>query len=426
MLLKQTVKNLIGEKNARRVVVLRDYVSVFAHRSWRSCKFYLRGDKTRSAIIEKLSVSDGQTFFGYYDVTPFSKDNNIILAMVGPHRNRPPAKNEEIAVGYFDRTGDGCFQPVDKSSTWCWQMGCRLQWFPEDENELVIYNKTVDGAYGSVVQNIKTKKILRSYKKPIYQIDRTGKWALFLNFSRLHRLRPGYGYRNIADSTEKELCPNDDGVSLMDLVNCEAKLIVSLKHLSQTDPVPSMEGAEHYINHLAFNPSGNRFMFFHLWVTKSGRRHNRLITCDRDGSNLYVLENEGLVSHYCWKSDTDLLATVYYENEGMRYVSYRDLSNEGTVMGQDLLFKDGHPSYSPDSSFLLTDTYPDKYREQHVLIYRFGGKLVELARFFSPVSFRGEVRCDLHPRWDRTGQNVCVDSGHDGRRALYVIGAEAL
>ena len=267
--MKQAIKNLIGKKNVKRVSLARDYVSVIAHRGWRSCnsKFCLREEEIKFPEIDKFFVPKGQAFFGYYDVTPFSKDNNLILAMVGPHKNRPPAKNEEIAVGYFDRNGDRVFHPVDNSSTWCWQMGCRLQWFPEDENELVIYNKTVDGAYGSVVQNIKTKTILRSYKRPIYQIDRTGNWALFLNFSRLHRLRPGYGYGTIADSTERQLCPDDDGVWLMDLVNCEAELIVSLNRLLQTDPVPSMEGAEHYINHLAFNPSGNRFMFFHLWVT---------------------------------------------------------------------------------------------------------------------------------------------------------------
>ena len=422
--MKQAVKNLIGRNNAQRVSVVRDYVGVFAHRSWRSCKFYLRGEGIRSPKIEKFSVSGGQTFFGYYDLTPFSKDNNTILAMVGPRNNSTSFRNKEIVVGYFDRNSDSSFRHVDESSTWCWQMGCRLQWFPEHENELVIYNKIVDHAYGSVVQNIKTKEILRSYKKPIYQIDRTGKWALFLNFSRLHRLRPGYGYRNIADGTEKEPCPDDDGVWLMDLVNGEAELIVSLKHLSQIDPLPSMKGGEHYINHLAFNPSGNRFMFFHLWI-KDERQHNRLITCDRDGPNLYVLENKGPVSHYSWKSDTELLVTVCRKNKGTHYVSYRDLSDERTVIGRDLLFKDGHPSYSPDGSLLLTDTYPDKYREQHVLLYTSGGKLVELTRFFSPVPFRGEVRCDLHPRWDRTGQNVCVDSAHDGRRALYVIGLEA-
>ncbi len=159
--MKQAIKNLIGKNNAQRVSMARDYVSVFAHRGWRSCRFYQRREKTRSPKIEKFAVSGYQTFFGYYDVTPFSKDNNTILAMVGPRNNYTSFKDEKILVGYFDRNSDSGFRHVDESSTWCWQMGCRLQWFPEHENELVIYNKIVDHAYGSVVQNIKTKEIQR-------------------------------------------------------------------------------------------------------------------------------------------------------------------------------------------------------------------------------------------------------------------------
>ena len=78
--------------------------------------------------------------------------------MVGPRNNYTSFKDEKILVGYFDRNGDTGFRLVGESSTWCWQMGCRLQWFPEHENEFVIYNKIVDRAYGSVVQNIRTKK----------------------------------------------------------------------------------------------------------------------------------------------------------------------------------------------------------------------------------------------------------------------------
>ena len=35
-----------------------------------------------------------------------------------------------------------------------------------------------------------------------------GSFILSLDFSRLHRLRPGYGYSNLPDETKDELCPN--------------------------------------------------------------------------------------------------------------------------------------------------------------------------------------------------------------------------
>jgi hypothetical protein len=31
------------------------------------------------------------------------------------------------------------------------------------------------------------------------------------------------------------------------------------------------------------------------------------------------------------------------------------------------------------------------------------------------------MMADLHPRWDRTGSQVCIESVHEGSRQLYVI-----
>ena len=46
---------------------------------------------------------------------------------------------------------------------------------------------------------------------------------------------------------------------------------------------------------------------------------------------------------------------------------------------------------------------------------------VMLGRFLSPLPFRGEIRCDLHPRWSRDGRQVCFDSVHEGTRQIYVM-----
>ena len=44
------------------------------------------------------------------------------------------------------------------------------------------------------------------FQHPVYSVANNGKFALTLDFSRLHRLRPGYGYSNLPDETRKEKC----------------------------------------------------------------------------------------------------------------------------------------------------------------------------------------------------------------------------
>ena len=41
----------------------------------------------------------------------------------------------------------------------------------------------------------------RIIKKPVYSVSSDGRWALTLDFSRLHRLREGYGYSNTTSAT---------------------------------------------------------------------------------------------------------------------------------------------------------------------------------------------------------------------------------
>ena len=56
-----------------------------------------------------------------------------------------------------------------------------------------------------------------------------------------------------------------------------------------------------------------------------------------------------------------------------------------------------------------------------VLVDLKNNKTYEVATLYSPLRFRGQVRCDLHPRWDRQGKYVCVDSTSSGKREMIVF-----
>lgn len=432
--MKELIKKIIGKKGSEKAAILLIMTQQILSDLENVKKYKTIKRKTKSASLLKLKDRKRQTFFGYYDITPFSKDDTKVLA-ISTESSKSPIFNSNLKatlkkaayIGYFDLRNPGQFHQIGESKTWCWQQGCRLQWLPENEDELIIYNLIVDGAIGSVIQNIKTKKIVNKFEHPVYAIDRSGKWAITLNFLRLDRLRPGYGYTNFKDHSARDLCPKFDGIKRMNLDTGEADLIVTLECLKKFNTQASMANAEHYINHLCFNCSGEKFILFHLWV-KNNTTYNRIVLCNLDGEVLQVLEDERNFSHYAWKSDDELLATQIVGKDAARYTLYDFSKNSSVGIGNMILNRDGHPSYSPGGDVILIDTYPDNKGRQSLLLYSKNNQLEVLDRFRHPMlpllRFSEEVRCDLHPRWDRSGQRVCFDSTHEGDRAMYIYSLE--
>lgn len=376
----------------------------------------------------KFGDEDQQVFFGYYDVSPISGDDSMLLATRARIANRPPNADTVLQVGFYNLDDDNSeFVKVGDTTTWCWQQGCRLQWYPLDDkgkSGTILYNKLVDGHYGSIIQDIKSKKILGVIRRPIYAVSPEGRWGLSLNFSRLLRLRPGYGYVNLPDDTQEQLMPVNDGIWRINMQTGDEEPLFSVADIASLEPLDSMRWAEHYFNHILFNPSGSRFMFLHIWV-KDGRRYTRLVTADPDGSQRFALVNEGHVSHYAWKNCEELLCYSTHKGTGRKYHIYRDLTNKRAVVARDLPTRDGHPSYSPDGRFILTDVYFSRLGERRLLLLNLANqRLTTIGSFYSPFEYKGELRCDLHPRWSPSGRYIAFDSAHTGIRAIYLIELE--
>ncbi len=346
-----------------------------------------------------LSDAKRQIFFGYYDVTPFSNDGKLILAMRAPAENISPHDTQpELELGFFDLSQKPLrFQCFAKTSTWNWQQGCRLQWLSEDS---VIYNT----AHGAVIQNIYSDNILKKFAHPIYAIDHQRHYALTLNFSRLHQLRRGYGYSNISSAV--------DGVGRIDLRTGEEKQILNMSDFRPAD------GPQYYLNHLTFNPSGTRFVVFH--IAAGAKRAVRLYTANSDGSGLYALTPDIAPSHYTWMDDENILVTGTKDRK-IVYAALQDKSQNFKILQPTQLNEDGHPSLL-HNGIILSDTYPDIMGRQKLFLYHpETGKKETLASFYSPLEFSGEVRCDLHPRLSPAQDKIAVDMVHKGRRALCII-----
>jgi len=384
------------------------------------------GDASANNRVCAIRFGDtrSQFFFGYYDISPFNFDDTRLLALKYTRRKGRNAGDVPVQAGYFNAAKPSEFIPFADVHTWCWQQGCRLQWFPLDlqgRNNNVIFNNVVDNRYGGCNLDISTKQIVRILARPIYAVSPNGLYGLSLNFSRLGRLRPGYGYNNFPDETLHIAAPVDDGIWNVDMVSGAARLLFSVHDMVSFEPLSTMRGAEHYFNHISINPDGSRFLFFHVWIVGS-RRFTRLVTCNPDGSDPYPLVNEGHVSHYTWLSQDEILCFSTHAETGTRYHLYKDKCSVREVVGGNVLHVDGHPSFSSDHKQLLTDTYPDRYGERNILLMDLpSGSARKIGSFYSPPNLKGELRCDLHPRWSPSGKYIAFDSAHEGLRGLYRI-----
>ncbi len=382
-------------------------------------------EKAFEANVPIRAITHGPKshWFGYYDKFQFDPSGRYVLGMEVDFDDRPPTPEDVIRLGMVDLEAGDTWTEFAQTTAWCWQQGCMLQWLPGSATK-VVYNARQDGRYVAVIRDVFSGE-WRTLPRPIYTVSPDGKLALSVNFARIGATRPGYGYYGIADAWAAELHPGGDGLHVMDLESGESRLLFSLDQIAAFGEVPQETG-KHWFNHLLFNPDGSRFIFLHRWhvhPTAKHRWHTRMLTAAPDGSGLHVVADHQMVSHFIWRNPREVLAWSREPDTGDRFYLYTDQTDHLEVVGEGILTRDGHCTYSPDGKWVLTDSYPDKNRMQTQMLFRpSDSKLIVLGKFYLAPQQTGEIRCDLHARWSRDGKYICIDSMHLGnQRQMYLL-----
>ena len=219
--------------------------------------------------------------------------------------------------------------------------------------------------------------------------------------------------------------PDATAVWKVDLESGTVSELFTYKDFATFQPRPEMQenGAVHKVNHLMLSPNGKRCMVLYRWFVGL-RKYTRLVTFNIDGTDMYVLSDDDMVSHCFWKDDEHILAFENKRDCGTGYYLMNDKIQEYTHLWPQLT-NDGHPSYSPDRSFVVTDSYPNRARIQELKVLKDSDvdarEMKVVARVFAPFKYDNDTRCDLHPRWSRDGKKVCFDSVFEGHRGLYMV-----
>lgn len=413
---------LILQKNER---IFRNVYSIYAFVQY--IRNYPR-EKSYGPIF-RISPNDNdhEYFFGYYDKSPWDINDRYVLCLRVKNATRMADSTEQAEIIIIDtekhEDDKERIKLVATTTAWNVQQGCMLQWLGPDYSSKIIYNDFRNGEYCSIILDI-NKNLEKVIKFPVYSVSSDGTFALSLDFNRLHNLRPGYGYGNQEEATKGQGLPMAPAIWYIDLVNNQKHELLSYKDFAEFEPRREMcaINAVHKVNHIMISPDNKRFMVLYRWFV-SGKKFTRLITCDVTGKNMYLLSDDDMVSHCFWKDSHTILAFENKKVEGYGYYLMKDQSKEYKQCWPELK-DDGHPSYSFDSQFVVTDTYPNKSRIQSLKIMsaeNCNSQVYVIARFFSPLKYWEEVRCDLHPRWNHAGNIICVDSVFEGRRRLYGV-----
>jgi hypothetical protein len=329
---------------------------------------FLRKDE--AGIYLKISMPKSHIFMGYYDVRLVCDQFIFVHKVSESFTNTLHPSHAEI-LRYNRLTGE--FYKITVSKAVNWQLGSRLNSF---KNDLLSF---IDIEDSSLITKIidKDGNILKTYPIPFWCFSSDGRYGFAVDFQRLRTSRPGYGYPGRVPSSL------NGSFLIYDLHKEKIEFTIKVQDL----PLRLINACDWYFNHVIISPS-NKYC---LTTVNSEGNERRVIPIliDLQTYSISILENVNFFSHPSFLDDTSIL---YFNGAG--YVRYFFNEKDEQIMA--MTKKDGHASIT-DKGNLITDTYPDRFGKMQLIKIQNNG-FYELFSLVNTPKYKGDLRCDLHPR----------------------------
>lgn len=422
-------------------------------------------------FIQRIFETPSDQFsewFGYYNYDTLNERRNKILCGRAAFDGVRPRQDLMIELGYYD-TISREWHKIGETDSWNWQQGAMLQWLHGLE-EKVIYNDSNNGRLISRICNC-TTGVNKEIDWPIYGITPDGKHSITLDLERSFWCR-AYHYASVENCTKDGRVYEDDGIFDIDIENNVRKKIVRIQDVINTDKRDDFDNCKHWLEHIMINPSGTKFCFLHRFspIHNVYQYTTRLFVANIDGSNLKIIPEweKYQWSHFGWKGDNAFViytvekpkwsvaksyrqllqtrplslttlfkkATVSIATRlpyiiekhilgGGRYYQcyqlddYNEVKMNG-VIESSLFDIDGHPSFTSDSRYMITDSYPDRHGYQRLIVYdTLTNKGMIIAEFYA--YYKGNpASCDLHPKLCSDNEYLAVDTAYDEHHHLIL------
>lgn len=365
--------------------------------------------------IRTLTRGPKHHFFGYYGISPWNRSGKYLLCLESDFQDHLPGPDEPASVGIVD-ADTGEFAKVSETRAWNFQQGAMLHWNPLEPETQILYNDRRDDQVVSVMLDVKSGA--RRYLPRAISGVHNGPYALSLTYGRLTRMRPVVGYVGVEDPNPLSPHPDNDGVWLMDLSKGRLRLVVRIGDVYRLllKKHPELEDQHMWLNHTVFNKDDSRFLFLaRIWKEQPVRQlESAMFTAGLDGSNLREVVPFGKgVSHFDWRNSREIIATFRFDSDTKQHVLFTDGREDYRRIGEGFLSGDGHCSFAPGGNWMVTDRNNAGKIEKQLMIYhvkRKEGVLLGSFPMKEKKFLSGDLRCDLHPRWNRRGDAICFDA----------------
>ena len=411
-------------------------------------------------------------WFGYYNYDPLNHNRTRMLCNRSQSESHKIAPTDRIELGYYEIT-KGEWHHIDYSDAWNWQQGAMMQWLPGKGNQnKVIYNCSKDNHLISRIKDVETGET-KDINWSIYGITPDGKKSISLDFERSYWCR-AYHYQSVAKPEKEGRIVEGDGIFEIDLEKNERRLLIDIHDIVNCQPDKDFDKKKHWVEHIMINPDGTRFCFLHRYSSMENvlSYQTRVFIANIDGSELTVIPgwNKYMWSHFGWQNNTDFSIYTY-----MRPALYKKLDavasnkvDKARVTTKQRVLKllvfvkqilpkrlkkmvqprinyyqhyklvngaysldenwnesffdiDGHPSFTSDGRYMLTDSYPDLNKYRRYIVYdTVTHKGVIVAKM--PENRIGHnVSCDLHPKLSTDNNYVIFDNTSLGKHSMVMF-----
>lgn len=413
-----------------------------------------------TARITAQAPEDASYFFGFHDLTPWSPDNTrVLLHRVDPEIRELPRPDHQAEIVLWS-PGDNSVEVIGETTTWNFQQGARAMWVPGRGNT-VLFNRRVGDAPGAEMVDLDSGE-RRILPHAIGDIAPCGRYGFAPNYARLGKLWAAYGYAGFDDPSVDIAQPDNDGLWRIDLESGTRELAFSIQDLIAAAGGSIAPDVNAFVTHVLFNPEGSRIVFMLRFFSKDHALYSLIYSARSDGSDLRFLAQEK-ISHFDWTSEdhivlwmrkaakglaaarkSGLLASPFVRplvNLARRFKgrlkgkmlneSYFMVPTDGgekTPFMRGILPADGHPMISADRRWMIVDEYPRGNGDTPLMLVDMATQTRQDVMVFQHDvgSDNSDLKCDLHPRWDRSGALVGVDASENGRRRFTIVDVSPL